>query len=90
MDLEKILKQIETIFKDHWRKWTILAIGVMIIYLGFVFYQYVYKPVYKTKEAVFQKTEIKQSIYDRVMDTYFQKEKNIEEIFNKNYIDIFR
>ena len=90
MNLKRLAKQMEIICKDHWRKWTILAIGVMIIYLGFVFYQYVYKPVYKTKEVISQKTEIKQGIYDRVMDAYFQKEKNIEEIFNKNYIDIFK
>jgi len=67
-----------------------LAIFGMIIYLGSIFYQYIYKPFYGAKEIISQKIEIKESVYQRVMDAYFQEGKNINETFNKIYIDIFK
>ena len=90
MNPKNLFKKTQKIFEIHWRKWTILAILGMIIYLGFTFYKYIYKPIYKPQATPFLQIEIKQDIYEKVMEVYFQKQENLNEILNKNYLDIFK
>lgn len=90
MKAKKILKLIERFLRKHWHKWTILAILGIVIYAGFVFYQYVYKPVYQPKESILQKLEIKKQIYQEIMEFYYQQEENISQIINKDYPNPFK
>lgn len=90
MKKEKFLKPIKKFFKKHWPKWTILVILGIIIYTGFVFYQYIYKPIYQPRELLPQKLEIDKEIYQEIMDFYSQQEKNINEILNKIYPNPFK
>lgn len=90
MKREKILKLIENFFKKHWQKWTILAILGIIIYTGFIFYQYVYKPLYQPRELPLQKLEINKKNYQEIMDFYYQQEENIDKIINKTYPNPFK
>jgi hypothetical protein len=83
-------KKIGKVFIRHWRKWTLLAICGMIIYLGFLFYEYIYQPIYQPGEIVSVQREIAKQVYQKVMDAYFQKQENINQVFNKNYLDIFK
>jgi len=89
MRLKKILKAIARFFKKHWPKWTILAILVIIIYLGFVFYHYIYKPAYQSKELTPYRLEIEEQIYQEIMDSYNQRQENINKIINKDYPNPF-
>lgn len=90
MKTKKILKLIKGFFRKHWQKWTILAIGAIVIYAGFVFYQYVFKPVYQPKESIPQKLEIEKQIYQEIMGFYYQQEENISQIINKDYPNPFK
>lgn len=90
MNPRNLFKKTQKIFEIHWRKWTILVILGMIIYLGFIFYKYIYKPIYKPQAISSLQIEIKQDIYKKVMEVYFQKRENLNEILNKNYLDIFK
>lgn len=90
MKNRNILKPIKKFCKKHWQKWTILAILAMIIYVGFIFYQCVYKPIYQIGELEFQRLEIKEQIYQELMDSYSQRQKNINKILTKTYIDPFK
>ena len=90
MKLKKTSKAIEKFYKRHWKNWTILAILGIIIYTGFVFYQYIYKPVYQPRELIPQRLEIKEQTYQEIMDFYFQRQENITKILNKNYPNLFK
>ncbi|MFZ5559197.1 MAG: hypothetical protein ACOZAL_00125 [Patescibacteria group bacterium] len=90
MSIRRILKLIREFSGKHWRKWTILAILAMVTYIGFIFYQYIYKPIYKSQETSIQRIEIKQELYQKLMDSYLQSENNINKIINKDYPDPFR
>jgi capsular polysaccharide biosynthesis protein len=90
MKLKKILKPIGKFFKKHWKKWTILAILGIIIYISFIFYQYIYKPIYQSQELIPQKLRIKKQIYQEVMDFYFQRQENITKIISRDYLDPFK
>jgi uncharacterized membrane protein len=89
MDISNIIKSTERFLKNHWQRLTILVIFAMIIYLGFMLYRYVYKPIYQPEEIVVQKLEIKENLYNSLLEKFSQKQKNIIEIFNKNYLDLF-
>ncbi|MDP2947567.1 MAG: hypothetical protein Q8N88_05625 [Nanoarchaeota archaeon] len=90
MNLNKIIKPIERFLKNHWQKWTILVILGMIVYLGSMLYKYVYMPLYQPEEIVIQKLEIQENLYNSLLEKFSQKQKNIIEIFNKNYLDPFQ
>lgn len=90
MNLNKIIKPIEGFLKNHWQKWTILIILAMIVYLGLMLYKYVYKPLYQPEVIVIRKLEIKENLYNSLLEEFSQKQKNIIEIFNKNYLDPFK
>jgi len=90
MDIKKILKSIKEFLGKHWRKWTILAIGGMVVYSGFVFYQYIYRPIYKPQEIPSQRIEIKEELYQKLMDFYLKYQDNINEIINKEYPNPFK
>lgn len=90
MKLRKNLKPIGKFLKKYWKNWTILAILGIIIYTGFIFYQYIYKPIYQPRELMLHRLEIKKQIYQEIMDSYFQRQENITEILNKNYLNPFR
>ena len=77
---KKILKPIKEFCKKYWQKWTILAVLGMVIYIGFIFYQYIYTPIYQPSDVMPQRLEIKKEIYQQVMDFYFERGENIEEI----------
>ncbi|MFH1129384.1 MAG: hypothetical protein V1686_01455 [Patescibacteria group bacterium] len=90
MNQDKSIRTIFKFIKNRWRLWTILVFLVIIIYLGVVFYKYVYVPIYSPQEAVSQRLEIKENIYDILINKLSQQEKNISEIFNKNYLNPFK
>ena len=90
MSNKKKLKALRNFCKKHWRKWTILIILAMIIFIGFVFYQYIYKPLYQSKEIFPKKLEIRKDVYQDVMDLYFERQSNAEEAINKTYPDPFK
>lgn len=90
METKKSLKLIKRFFKKHWLKWTILVVLGIIIYTGIIFYQYIYKPIYQPEELTPQKLEIDIKTYQKVMDSYYQEEENIDKILNKKHLDLFR
>lgn len=90
MKTKRILKVIENFLKKHWPKWTILAILGIIVYLGFVFYLHIFKPVYQPEELLLQKLEIKKQTHQEIMELYNQQEENINQIINKDYNDPFK
>ena len=89
MNIKNFLKSIKEFFEKHWRRWTILAILAMVIYIGLIFYQYIYKPIYQSREVTAQRLEIKKNIYQQIMDYYSKIGENINQIFNKNYSNPF-
>lgn len=90
MKTAKTSKAIKDFLKKHWQKWTILAILGIVIYVGVLFYLYIYKPIYQPRDLVPQKLEINEQIYQEIMDHYNQREQIINEIISKNYQDVFR
>lgn len=90
MNIKKLLKVVKIFCKKHWLKWTILAILGIIVYLGFVFCQYIYKPIYQPRELFPKRLEIKQQIYQEIMDFYSQQQENINKIINKTYPNPFK
>lgn len=90
MKSKKILKAIENFLKKHWQKWTILAILGIVIYIGIMFYLYVYNPVYEPKELIPEKLEIDKITYQEIMEYYNQQEQIINQIVNKEYLNPFK
>lgn len=90
MKVRKILKPIENFFKKYWQNWTILAILAMVIYISFILYQYIYKPIYQPRKITPQRLEIEKQIYQEVMDLYSQRQENISKIINKEYPNPFK
>ncbi len=90
MNLKRISKSIGNFFLRYWRKWTILAILAMVIYIGIVVLQYVYKPIYQPKKVEAGGLEIKRGIYRDIMDSYSKSQDIINEVINKNYADPFK
>lgn len=90
MNLNKFIKSFERFLKNHWRKWTILVILAMIISSAFIFYIYAYKPLYNFGAVDVQKLEIKEGLYESLMNDSAQKKINLVEIFNKNYLNPFK
>jgi len=87
---KKSLKTIEKLLKNHWKKWTILAILAIIIYIGFLFYSYIYKPIYQPKDLVPEKLEIDKETYQELINYYNSKQENINRIISKEYPNIFK
>jgi hypothetical protein len=90
MSKKKRLKALRNFCKKHWRKWTILIILAMVVYAGFIFYQYIYKPIYQPREIIPKKLEIRKDIYQDVMDSYFERQGEAEKAINKIYPDPFK
>ncbi len=90
MNQNKLIKSVSIFFKNHWRIWTILMFVVIIMYLGIVFYKYIYTPIYSPQEIMPPRLEIKESIYNALINKFSQQENNINEILNKNYFDPFK
>jgi len=82
--------KIEKILKNKWRYWTILAVLAIIIYILFALFQYVYVPVYGTKDVEFKELEIDKKTYQNLMDSYSQQQENINKIINKQYLNLFK
>jgi len=87
---KKALKTIKKLLENYWKKWTTLAILVIIIYIGFLFYSYIYKPIYQPKDLVPEKLEIDKETYQELMNHYNLKQENINQIINKEYPNIFK
>lgn len=90
MELGKILRAIKRFLSKHWSRWTILAILAMVIFIGFIFYQYIYKPIYQSREFEPKILEIKKDVYQELMDLYFQRQENINRIITREYADPFK
>jgi len=90
MDIKKIVKFLEHLLSKHWKKWTILVILAMFIYIGIVAYKYVYGPIYASKEVTAQRLEIKRSAYQQIMNTYSESQETVNELINKTYPDPFK
>ena len=90
MKTDKILKSSKSFFARHWKKWTILAFLAILVYIGFVFYKYVYGPLYSQREVSPFKLEIKKATYQSIKDNYSGREEKINQIINKNYSDPFK
>lgn len=90
MDFKKTAKSIRNLFIKHWKKWTIFAFLAILVYIGFIFYKYTYKPLYEQKEVSPFKLEIKKAAYQSIMDKFLSKGEKINQITNKNYLDPFK
>lgn len=90
MDFKKTAKSIRNLFIKHWKKWTIFAFLAILVYVGFIFYKYIYKPLYEQKEVSPFKLEIKKAAYQSIMDKFLSKGEKINQINNKNYLDPFK
>ena len=90
MNIKNLPKSIKGFFGKYWKKWTILVVLAMLIYIGFIFYQYVYKPIYQLREVSAQRFEIEKNIYEQIMDSYSKVEENINKTINKDYSDPFK
>lgn len=64
----------------------ILAI---VIYAGYISYEYIYKPIFVQNEIMPFTLEIKKPAYQSIVDNYTQKQEIIDNIINKNYPDPF-
>ena len=83
----KTILLLKNIFKKILTNWTILVFLAIVIYIGLGFYNSVYKPIYRPTEMPSQKLKIQSKVYEKIMDIFSQREKNINEILNKNYQD---
>lgn len=90
MKTPKSLKLTKNFLKKHWRNWTILAVLGIVIYIGFIFYHYLYKPIYQPEELTPQKLEIDTDTYQEIMDLYYQEQESINIIINKEYPNPFK
>jgi len=90
MNLKKTAKSIKNFFIKHWKKWTIFAFLAILVYIGFIFYKYVYQPVYALKEVDPFRLEIKRAAHQSIMDVYLNKEEKLNRINTKNYLDPFK
>ena len=90
MNRKKRLKALKDFCKTHWRKWTILVFLAMVAYISLVFYQCIYRPIFQPIEIVPQKLEIKEQVYQEIMDSYFERKTNVENIIKKNYPNPFK
>lgn len=90
MNFKKTTKSIKNFFLEYWRKWIIVAFLAILIGIGFIFYKYIYVPLYGEKEVSPFKLEIKKTAYQEIMNKYLGKEQEINRIFNKNYLDPFK
>jgi uncharacterized protein YpmS len=84
------LKSIKNRTTKYWRRWTIFVILAMVIYVGLLIFQYVYKPIYKPEETTIQRLEINKNVYNEIIRTYSESQENINRIINKDYPDIFK
>jgi len=90
MNLKKTAKSIRNFFIKHWKKWTIFSFLAILVYIGFIFYEYVYKPIYALKEVAPFKLEIKRAVYQGIVDAYLNKGEKVNQINTKNYLDPFK
>ena len=90
MDIRKILKPIKNLFSKSWKRWTILAILAMVVYIGFILYQFIYKPVYQFREPTSQRLEINKNHYQKIMETYSKSSDIINDLVNRSYPDPFK
>lgn len=90
MDFKKTAKSIRNLFIKHWKKWTIFAFLAILVYIGFIFYKYVYKSLYEQREVSPFKLEIKKAAYQSIMDKLLNRGEKINQITNKNYLDPFK
>jgi hypothetical protein len=88
--IRRISKSLKVFLSKHWKRWTILTILAMVIYIGFIGYEYIYKSVYQFKEVTAQRLEIKRETYQQIMDFYSKSQEDVNDILNKNYSDPFR
>lgn len=86
----KFLRTTKNFCKRHWRKWMVLAIISVIVYIGFVFYQYIYKPIYEPRESTLLQLEIKKKTHKEVMDLYSQRQENLDKALRKDYPNPFK
>jgi len=90
MDIKNLSKSIKGFLGKQWKKWTILIVLVMVIYIGFIFYKYIYKPIYQVKEVSAQKFEIREDTYEQIINSYSNLGENINRVINKDYHDSFK
>ena len=90
VDFKKTFKSIKNFFAKHWKKWTIFAFLAILIYVGFVFYKYVYRSLYEQKEVAPFKLEIKKTLYQSIVNNYSDKIEEINRINTKNYLNPFK
>lgn len=90
MNLNGLLKPIKKFFVKYWRKWTILAVLAIFIYIGLIFYKYIYVPIYQAKEIPSYKLEIKRSAFQGIMENYAKRQETIIRIINKDYPNPFK
>ncbi|MBU3922702.1 hypothetical protein KJ684_00490 [Patescibacteria group bacterium] len=86
----KTLKAIEKLFKNNWHKWVFIAILGVIVFIIYLFYSFIYKPIYEPRDLVPEKLEIDKIIYDELINFCDLKEQNINQIIKKEYSNIFK
>ncbi len=86
----KLINALKKFFARNWKRWTIVAILAILFYIGFVFYKYVYIPLFAEKEITPFKLEIKDSLFKSIILNETEKQERVNQILNKEYLDPFK
>lgn len=84
--LKKLLKWIE----NHLGLVILIIFVIIILYASWLFYNFVYKPIYISSEISFEKVEIKKVIFEKAIEQIELREENILEAGGKKYKDVFK
>lgn len=85
-NLKKSLKYLEA----HLGLVILIIFVIIILYASWLFYDFVYKPVYTPSEISFEKVEIKKATFEKVIEQLELREKDILEAMGKEYKDVFK
>ena len=88
--IRKTLRKLLNLIESHLGLIVWLIFIIIILYAGWLFYNFCHKTISTTPEVSFEKIEIKKALFDRVTEQLELKENNILESIGKEYLDVFR
>jgi hypothetical protein len=87
---QKFLKHLLVFLNEHIFAVFVILTLVIFALAGLIFYQYGYKVAYREAQVSIKEVQVNSQLYQKVMERFGQREKNIQEALNKNYSDPFR
>lgn len=88
--VKKSLKKLLKLLENHLGLVILIIFVIIILYASWIFYKFVYKPIYTPSEISFEKVEIKKAIFEKVTEQIELREENILEAAGKGYKDVFK